>query len=189
VRSWWRRRREDAPEPETASGITEWQPRYEPTLPVERLEAGVTGISRPREWDAVVTAVAPGIRDDPVVFVALPDGELLVEVGDDPGDLTPLAEAVERELPRPYRAQAVRRDGESFAVGVVGIEVADLPGTEGESVTLTVNEGLRRLEVDGGPAGGPNPALERLGEGAGSSYVVRAERLEGDLFEVRVDRL
>ena len=71
---WWRRRSEDAPPPETASGMTEWRSRYEPTLPVERLEAGVTGISRPREWDAVVTAVAPGIRDDPVMFVALPDG-------------------------------------------------------------------------------------------------------------------
>jgi hypothetical protein len=186
---WWRRRSEDAPPPETVSGITEWRSRYEPTLPVDRLEAGVTGISRPREWDAVVTAVAPGIRDDPVVFVALPDGELLVEVGDEPGDLTPLAEAVERERPRPYRAQAVRRDGDSFAVGVVGIEVAPLPGTEGDSVALTVNEGVRALEIDGRPSPGRAEALEELGEGAGRSYVVRAERLEGDLFEVRVDRL
>ena len=169
--------------------MTEWRPRYEPTLPVERLEAGVTGISRPREWDAVVTAVAPGIRDDPVVFVALPDGELLVEVGDDPGDLTALAEAVERERPLPYRAQAVRREGDGFAIGVVGIEVAELPEVEGDSVTLTVNEGVRELEVDGRRGPGRAEALERLGERAGGSYVVRAERLEGDLFEVRVDRL
>ena len=42
------------------------------------------GIARPREWDAVVTADAPGLRGDAVVFVALPDGELLVEDGDDP---------------------------------------------------------------------------------------------------------
>jgi hypothetical protein len=169
--------------------MVEWRSRYEPTLPVDRLEAGVTGISRPREWDAVVTAVAPGIRDDPVVFVALPDGELLVEVGDDPGDLTELADAVERERPRPYRAQAVRREGDAFAVGVVGIEVAALPGTEGDSVALTVNDGVRGLEIDGRPSPGRVEALEHLGLHAGRSYVVRAERLEGDLFEVRVDRL
>ena len=169
--------------------MIEWRLRYEPTLPVERLEAGVTGISRPREWDAVVTALAPGIRDDPVVFVTLPDGELLVEVGDAPGDLTALAEAVEHERPPPYRAQAVRRDGDSFAIGVVGIEVAELPETDGDSVTLTVNEGVRELEVDGRPGPGPAEALERLGKGVGGSYVVRAERLKGDLFEVRVDRL
>jgi hypothetical protein len=186
---WWRRRRDDAPQTEVASGTVEWHSRYEPTLPVDRLESGVTGLSRPREWDAVVTAVAPGIRDDPVVFVAVPDGELLVEVGDEPGDLTALAEAVERERPRPYRAHAVRRDGDGFAVGVVGIEVAELPETNGDSVTLTANDGVRELEVDGRRGLGRTAELERLGERAGSSYVVRAERLRGDLFEVRVDRL
>jgi hypothetical protein len=56
-------------------------------------------------------------------------------------------------------------------------------------VALTVNDGVRGLEIDGSPSPGRAEALERLGERAGKSYVVRAERLEGDLFEVRVDRL
>jgi hypothetical protein len=185
---WFRRR----PENETAevglSGAVEWPSRYEPIRPLIP-EAGVTGVPRQREWDAVVFAEAAGIRDDPVVFVALPDGDLLVEVGDEPGDLTPLAEAVERECSRPYRAQAVRKDGDRFAVGVVAIEVAALPGTAGESVTLTVREGVRELEVDGRRGPGRDEGLERLGARAGRSFVVRAERLQDDLFEVRVDRL
>jgi hypothetical protein len=186
---WWRRRRADAPPPEPASGREELRSRYEPTLAVERLEAGVSGLSRPREWDAVVFAEAPAIHDDPVVFVALPEGGLLVEVGDEPGDLTPLAEAVERERPRPYRAQAVRKDGDRFAVGVVGIDVAELPETEGDALTLTVRDGGRDLTVDGELRSGSSQALERLGAGVAKSFVVRAERLQGDLFEVRVDRL
>ena len=185
----WRRRREEAPLPETSSGMVAWRSRYEPTLPVELLESGVTGLSRPREWDAVVIVEAPRIRDDPVVFVALPEGDLLVEVGEAPGDLTSIADAVERERPRPYRAQAVRKDGNRFAVGVVGIEVAELPDAEGDAVTLTVRDGGRELTVDGELRSGSHDGLERLGARVGTSYVVRAQRLQDDLFEVRVDRL
>jgi hypothetical protein len=153
------------------------------------LESGVTGLSRPREWDAVVFAEAPGIHDDPVVFVALPDGDLLVEEGDEPGDLAPLAEAVERERPRPYRAQAVRKDGDRFAVGVVGIDVAELPGSEGDALTLTVRDGGRDLPGDGQLRTGPTVGLQRRGAGLGNRFAARAERLQDDVFEVRVDRL
>ena len=43
------------------------------------LEAGITGIARLREWDAVVTVSAPGVSGDEVEFVALPDGRLVAE--------------------------------------------------------------------------------------------------------------
>ena len=41
---------------------------------------------------------------DAARFVGLEDGSLLIEEGD--GDLTPLANAIEREIARPYRATA-----------------------------------------------------------------------------------
>jgi hypothetical protein len=182
---WWRRRRDDEILREAPSGMLEWQSRYQPVPTGAWPEAGVTGLSRHREWDAVVVADAPGIRDDPVVFVALPDGGLLVEVGDEPGDLTPLADAVERDHSRPYRAQAVRKESGRFALG----EVVELPETEGDQVTLTMRDGERILELDGRREFGSNRTLERLGAGVGRNYVVRAERLQDDIFEVRVDRL
>ena len=43
-----------------------------------RLEAGITGLARQREWDAVATADAPGLPGDEAEFVALSDGRLLV---------------------------------------------------------------------------------------------------------------
>ena len=43
------------------------------------LEAGITGIARVREWDAVVTVSASGVPGDEAEFVALPDGRLVGE--------------------------------------------------------------------------------------------------------------
>jgi len=150
---------------------------------------GVHGGSKAREWDCVVTAEAPAARGDAVRFVTLADGEIVVEEGDDGGDLSPLADAVERFLPPPYRARAVRQQGDVFAVGARGLEIVELPGATGESLTLTAQDGSRELEVDGEREFGGLPALERLGERVGSSYVVRAERVDGSLFEVVVDPL
>ena len=44
-----------------------------------RGEPGIHGVPRPRRWDAVATADAPGLRGEIVHFVALPDGTLVVE--------------------------------------------------------------------------------------------------------------
>jgi len=45
------------------------------------LEAGITGLPRQKEWDAVATSDAPGTVGDEVEFVALSDGRLLVGAG------------------------------------------------------------------------------------------------------------
>ena len=42
----------------------------------QRGEPGIHGVPRPRRWDAVATAAAPGLRGEIVHFVALPDGTL-----------------------------------------------------------------------------------------------------------------
>src|SRR5947207_2506108 len=67
-------------------------------------ETGIHGVPRERQYDAVVTVEAPDVQGESALFVGLEDGSLLVEEGD--GDLTPLADAIEQEVARPYRATA-----------------------------------------------------------------------------------
>ena len=141
---------------------------------------GIHGIQRVREWDAVVTVEAPEVEGDRAAFVALPAGDLVVEDGAD--DLTPLANALERELAPPYRAEAVRRDA-LWAVAGRRIELIELPGVAGEELELTTHGAERTLVVDGERGFGSIPALER------SEHVVRARRLDGELWELETDPL
>jgi hypothetical protein len=151
-------------------------------------ETGIHGLHRVREWDLVATVEAPDVPGDAVGFVSLPDGSLLVEEGDAEAGLDPLAQAVEAELERPYRAVAARQTERLWAVSARRIAVAELE-SPGQSIELTSHRGERTLLVDGERAFGSVPALERLGEREGASYAVLAERLDGDLWEVRVSAL
>src|SRR5438094_166961 len=100
-------------------------------------EAGIHGVSRPREWDAVASAEAPELKGDALEFVCLPDGSLLLDDDVDSDGVEPLADALDEILQPPYRAQAVRRAGSTWAVGARAIEVAALPADlEGDEVVL-----------------------------------------------------
>jgi hypothetical protein len=137
-------------------------------------EVGIHGVARPREWDGVATAEAPDLTGDAV----------------DSDAVGPLADALEGVLEPPYRAQAVRRSGGTWAVGARSIEVAELADdVEGDEILLSVAQGERSLLVDGLPGFGSIPVLERLGAQRYESYVVRAERLDERLWEVKVSPL
>jgi hypothetical protein len=155
----------------------------------QRGEPGIHGVPRPRRWDAVAGATAAGLQGDLVHFVALPDGTLVVEEDEPDGSLAPLADAVEAMLPPPYRAEAVRRGPETWAVAASRISVVELRGLRGDKAELVVTRDTRTLHVDGRASFGRMPALERVGEGHGSEYVVRAERLDGDLWQVEATPL
>jgi hypothetical protein len=139
-------------------------------------EAGIHGLHRVREWDAVVTVEAPNVEGDRAEFVALPTGDLVVEEG--PERPEALAAALERELRPPYRAEAVRRGDGLWAVAGRRIEVVELPGVSGEELEVTTHGAERTLLVDGERGFGGMPQLERPG------HVVRARRLDGELWEV-----
>lgn len=142
-------------------------------------EVGVHGMQRAREWDVTQMVEAPGIDGDAATFVVLPDGSILVEDGPDTS-LQPLADGVEHVIQPPYRARAARQRGDMWAVQAKSIVVKQLRNPpEGESIELS-QDGLL---VDGQRAFGSVPELEGLGD------VVRAERLDGDLWEVRTSRL
>ena len=148
---------------------------------------GIHGPHRAREWDAVATASVAGVASDRVEFVALADGDFVLE-GDLPdAALTALAEAVEATLEPPYRAEAVRRDGGTWAVAARRTDVVELPASiDGEEIELAVNDGDRTILVDGTPSHAPVGALEHLAEGRHRAYVARAVRLDERLWEVEI---
>ncbi|MHB8643388.1 MAG: hypothetical protein ACYDA3_10965 [Gaiellaceae bacterium] len=139
---------------------------------------GVHGLQRPREWDEVrtVDAKLPGDRAE---FVVLEDA-IVIDSG--PDDVSVLVDAL--TLDPPYRAEAVKRDEGVWAVAAKRIDVVHLPGVEGNEIELTQVRGERTLVVDGARGFGSIPSLEREGD-----FALHARRLDGDLFEVRVDQI
>jgi hypothetical protein len=149
--------------------------------------AAIHGFHRAREWDAVATVEAPGIEGDAVHFLALPAGDLVVDedVPDEP--LSALAGAVEATLAPPYRAEAIRRDGDTWAIGARRTQLVALRADlEGDDLELVVAEGERSLSIDGIPARMALPALEELAGAHGASFVARASRVDDRLWEVEV---
>ena len=90
-------------------------------------EVGIHGIHRQREWDAVVTVLAPDLTGDELWFAALEDGRVVLLDGS--GDADALARSLDRRPP--YRARAVRRDERVWAVAVRGIETVELESDPG----------------------------------------------------------
>ena len=149
---------------------------------------GIHGVPRPRRWDAVAVAEAPRLRGEEVHFVALPGGDLVVDEDEPPDTLAPLAEAVEQTIEPPYRAEAVRKGGDVWAVAAMAVEVVEFRA-EGDRLELVVADGERTFTVDGEQSSASVPALERIGEREGDSYVVRATRLDDRLWDVEAGPL
>jgi hypothetical protein len=152
-------------------------------------EPAFHGIPRPRRWETVTSADAPRLRGDAVHFVALEDGTLVVDEDEADGSLAPLADAVEATIAPPYRAEAVRRGAETWAVAASRIAIVEERDLDGEELELTAVGGARTLLVDGRPSLHPARALERAGAAEGADYVVRGRRLDGDLWEVEATAL
>ena len=101
-------------------------------------------------------------------------------VDDGPDDVEPLAAAVERELAPPYRAEAIRRDGISGRSPPGRSRSSSCRASPASELELTVRAATSaRLIVDGVPAFGSIPALERP-----EHVVTRAYRLDGEIWEV-----
>jgi hypothetical protein len=151
-------------------------------------EPAFHGVPRPRRWDAFATADAADVEGKEAEFAVLPDGTVIVDAETGDANLGPLADAVERHLPRPYRAHAVRQTESLWTISArkIDVERVDAPG---ERIQLTQTDEAKTLVVDGRREFGTVRELEELGEAAGPRYVVEAERLDADLWEVRVSAL
>jgi hypothetical protein len=141
------------------------------------------------DWDASVTVNAPGLAGDTIEFTTLPDGGALIDEEHGDADVSALADAVENELEPPYRARAARQSGALWAVLASRIDVHRVSFPRADTLELSRKDSWQELRVDGEPSMGRAPELERLGERAGPDFFVKAERLDGDLWEVRVTAL
>lgn len=151
------------------------------------LAAGITGLARGREWDAVATLRAEDVPGDELAFVVLPDGTVVLE-SSGAANAAPFAAALSESIAPPYRALAVRRP-ELWAVGAVAIEVERLdPSPRGDELQLTWNGATVELTIDGVPADPAQAsALERVATARlGGPYAVHAHRVRGDLWELSV---
>jgi hypothetical protein len=146
---------------------------------------GVHGVPRTRPWDAVASARAPDLQGEGVAFVVLEDGTVVVEEDVTDGALVPLADALERSVQPPYRAAAIRRDGDVWAAVAEKVSIVELRGLEEDLVELTVVDGERTLTLDGARTIRPLVALDVLTEAHGD-VVVHAERIDGELFAADV---
>jgi hypothetical protein len=145
---------------------------------------------RPKEWDAAVTAQAPALVGSRIEFTTIPNGDVIVseEAGD--ADLSPLADAVEQRLSPPYRAVAQRQDSDLWAVAAKEIQVARITFPAGDKLEFAQHVDHGELRVDGEPSDAVvPPELERLADTSGDSFYVEAERIDGDLWEVKVTAL
>jgi hypothetical protein len=159
----------------------------------QRGEPGIHGVPRARRFDVVTTARAEGIDGDLVRFVTLADGTAVLTHDEDAeqreGSLAALQEAVEASVDRPYRVEAVRRGPDLWAVAAQRIELVSAPGLSGEEAELVSTSEGRTLHVDGEPRFGSVPAFEQAGEAQGPEYVVRAVRVDGEVWEVQAATL
>jgi hypothetical protein len=146
-------------------------------------------MARPDRSDAVITARAPGVRGDEVEFAALPSGDLIVDREEGNDDLAPLAEAVERELTPPYRALGRRQEADLWALTADRIVVLRFRYDGADTLDLVSREGKLQLTADDEPVAGTVRELEEAGGAEASDFAVHAERLDGDLWEIRAAAL
>jgi hypothetical protein len=187
---FWRRRKALHEELAEGTDLLEWEPTHEPGAHTFKGTLDVLHGGRPRRWDAVATAEAPGLGGDEVDFTALPDGTLLVNDAVPEGALAPLAEAVEQSVPPPYKAHGVRGEGDLWRIAANRIEVVEVSEEiDGDTVSLVVQDEQRTLVVDDRPAWTDTPTLEALARDRYREFVLHAERLDGALWAVKINAL
>ncbi|HEV2712265.1 MAG TPA: hypothetical protein VGU26_04140 [Gaiellaceae bacterium] len=188
---FWRRRKALHEELAEGTDLLEWDPTYEPaTQPPFKGTLDVLHGGRPRRWDTVVTADAPALGAEEIQFTALPDGTLLIDDAVPEGALSPLADAVEQSVSPPYRAHAVRGEGELWRVAANRIEVVEVPEEiDGDTVSFVAQGEQRTLLVDDRPTWTDVPTLEALASERHREFVLHAERLDGALWAVKVNAL
>jgi len=167
-------------EPESRPGLESSVPG---PFPVREANLGPRRRSGSSDTTVTVRAAAlPGAR---ITFTTLPNGDIIVDEEQGDGDVSPIAEAVERHVNPPYRVTAARQDGDLWAVGARRIEVAEFQFAEGDAIVLSVKDGAAEVLVDGEPSTAQVPELERLGEREGPNYCVEADRIDGNVWGVR----
>ena len=166
------------------------------------LPAGITGLARPREWDATVAIELPeleAVPSDELLFVAFPE-EVVARDGVFAGACEHVATAVDREVPRPYVALVVRKSATGWVAGArrVNADLVRLPGVGSESIEVALSpEGEVSAAVDDVAVHGlVDPELdsvlrelERRGRARFQAFAARADNLDGERWQLTIDPL
>ncbi len=84
---------------------------------------------------------------------------------------------------------ARREDDDLWSLAARSIDVVELELARGDEIELVENEGRTELRIDGEASTQVIPELEHAGKALGSDFVVQADRLDGDLWEIRASAL
>jgi len=176
-------------------------------LAFSRIPAGVTGIPRLRDWDAVVVVELPELVRSQAgeVEVVVPEsGEVVLRAGEPVpyrvGER--IAAALDQELDRPYEALAVRQDELRWSAGarmLRGGTTLEFPaGLPAASLELALApDGAVDLRADGDIVDpGLSPLfeeaaaeLERHGRARFQFFVARADKVAEGSWQLTVDPL
>ena len=141
-------------------------------------------VPRGRAWDVSATATVPDLAGSEVEFVTLPSSDVIVDEEQGDADLTPLADAVERQLRPPYRARASRLSGDLWGVTANRIDVRRFSCEAGDEIEVVGRDGTTTVTLDGAPSDLRIPELEQDGD-----YFARASRIDEDFWEVEAHPL
>ena len=170
------------------------------------VESGVSGVPRNREWDMTALVAVPEL-DGAHVFeleLAAPaDGAVRVE-GDvrlAPEAVERLCAEVERALPRPYAARAVRHGRREWFLAARALRATLLalpPGVPAESLEVVLSPEGERVGLVDGEIVAPFVdrsveealrELERRGRERFHAFVARADKLDEERWQLTVDAL
>jgi hypothetical protein len=155
----------------------------------ETMAGGPNELTLPDDYHVLTVVHAPGISGDTARFDVLPSGDLIVDEEKGDADLSVFAQAIEHELSPPYRVLARRQKGDLWGLTAAAITVREIRFDDADELDLTCIGGVRTLRVDGAEDDRSVPELEQEGEQKAADYSVHAERLDGDLWEVRAGAL
>jgi hypothetical protein len=164
--------------------------------------AGITGLARPRQWDATIAFDLPELAGETVGefgFVAFEDAV----VGPDaaPAGLCErIAVALDAEVRRPYEALVVRRGSTEWMAGArrINVELISLPAVAAEVLEVALSpDGELSAALDGRPIEGlVDPSvdaalreLERRGRARFQAFAARADNLGGERWQLTLDPL
>jgi hypothetical protein len=164
--------------------------------------AGVTGLARPRQWDATVAVELPELEGQAVGelgFVAFEDA--VVWPGPAPADVGErITAALDTEVPRPYEALVVRRGSTTWMAGArrVNAELVRFPDVHAKVIEVAVSpDGELSSALDGRVVEGlVEPAvdaalreLESRGRARFEAFAARADNLDGERWQLTIDPL
>jgi hypothetical protein len=175
----------------------------DPRLVPRWVEAGVSGVPRPAEWEYVSIVDIPELAETitaEIGFSVLPNGVVVRGKGIELGPLLErLASRIGEHVEAPLEAVAVRRGSLEWALAGrrVNLEHVDIPsGVEADEITVAVGpDGSRSVVVDGeeretfdAPLAEAIEALERDGRLRHPAFVARASNVGGG-WDLTIDPL